>query len=61
MAIAAALGARQGELLRMAMREPLLLAAFGAALGLLLAAALVPAMQNFLPPALDFRGPLHLD
>jgi predicted permease len=61
MAIAAALGARQGELLRMAMREPLLLAALGATLGLLLAAALVPAMQTFLPPALDFRGSLHLD
>ena len=61
MAIAAALGARQGELLRMSMREPILLAALGAALGVLLAAALVPAMQTFLPPALEFRGSLHLD
>jgi len=61
MAIAVALGARQKELLRIAMREPILLAAVGAVLGLLLAAALVPAMQNFLPPALDFRGSLHLD
>ena len=61
MAIAAALGARQAELLRMSMREPMLLAALGGTLGLLLAAALVPAMQNFLPPALDFRGTLHLD
>ncbi len=61
MAIAVALGARQAELLRMTMREPMLLAALGAALGLLLAAALVPAMQTFLPPALDFRGTLHLD
>jgi predicted permease len=61
LAIAAALGARQGELLRMSMREPILLAALGAALGVLLAAALVPAMQTFLPPALEFRGALHLD
>jgi predicted permease len=61
MAIGAALGARQGELLRMSMREPILLAALGAALGVLLAAALVPAMQTFLPPALEFRGSLHLD
>ena len=61
MAIAAALGARQGELLRMSMREPILLAALGAALGVLLAAALVPAMQTFFPPALEFRGSLHLD
>ncbi len=61
MAIAVALGARQAELLRMTIREPVLLASLGAALGLLLAAALVPAMQNFLPPALDFRGTLHLD
>src|SRR3984957_9886152 len=61
MAIAVALGARRVELLRMAMREPMLLAVMGAALGLLVAAALVPAMQNFLPPALNFRGSLHLD
>jgi predicted permease len=61
MAIAAALGARQAELLRMSMREPMLLASLGGALGLLLAAALVPAMQTFLPPALNFRGTLHLD
>ncbi len=61
MAIAVALGARRPELLRMTMREPMLLAAVGGALGLLLAAALVPVMQTFLPPALDFRGTLHLD
>jgi predicted permease len=61
MAVAAALGARPAGLLRMAMREPMLLAALGGALGVLLAAALVPAMQNFLPPALNFRGSLHLD
>jgi predicted permease len=61
MAIAVALGARRAELLRMSMREPILLAALGAVLGLLLAAALVPAMQTFLPPFLDFRGTLHLD
>jgi predicted permease len=60
-AVAAALGASRVELLRMAMRETALLAALGGALGLLLAAVLVPAMQRYLPPALDFRGPLHLD
>jgi predicted permease len=33
----------------------------GGALGILLAAVLVPLMQHYLPSALDFRGPLHLD
>lgn len=61
MAVAAALGARRTELLRLSMRETVLLAAAGGALGILLAAILVPLMQRFLPPALDFRGPLHLD
>jgi predicted permease len=60
-AIAAALGANQVQLLRMALREIVLLTAAGGALGILLAAALVPAMQRHLPAALDFRGPLHLD
>jgi predicted permease len=61
MAVASALGARRSQMLRMAMREPALLAALGAALGILLAAILVPSMQHYLPPALNFRGPLHLD
>jgi len=61
MAVAAALGARRSEILRMSMREPIVLAAAGGVLGILLAAILVPAMQHFLPSALDFRGPLHLD
>jgi predicted permease len=60
-AVAAALGASRGEMLKMAMRETSVLAAVGGALGILLAATLVPLMQRFLPPALDFRGPLHLD
>ena len=60
-AIATALGARRGEILQMAMLETLLLAAAGGALGILLAALLVPAMQSYLPPALNFRGALHLD
>ncbi len=60
-AIAAALGASRTELLRMTMRETAVLAAVGGALGIVLAAILVPAMQHFLPAALDFRGPLHLD
>jgi len=61
MAVAAALGARRAELVRMALRETAVLAAAGGGLGVLLASTLVPAMQKFLPPALDFRGPLHLD
>lgn len=61
MAIAAALGATRGQMMRMAMRETALLAALGGGLGLLLAATLVPFMQRYLPPALNFRGSLHLD
>jgi macrolide transport system ATP-binding/permease protein len=60
-AVAAALGASRAELLRMALRETALLAATGGGLGVLLASAIVPAMRRYLPPALDFRGPLHLD
>jgi predicted permease len=61
MAVASALGARRAELVRMALRETAILAATGGGLGILLASAIVPAMQRYLPPALDFRGPLHLD
>jgi Acidobacterial duplicated orphan permease len=61
MAVAAALGATRAELVRMALRETAVLAAVGGSLGILIASALVPAMQRYLPPALDFRGPLHLD
>ena len=61
MAVAAALGARRAELVRMALGETAVLAAAGGGLGVLLASAIVPAMQRFLPPALDFRGALHLD
>lgn len=61
MAVAAALGATRSELVRMALRETAVLAAAGGGLGILMASALVPAMQRYLPPALDFRGPLHLD
>lgn len=60
-AVAAALGANRAELLRMAMRETVVLAALGGALGIGLAAILVPAMQRYLPAALNFRGHLHLD
>jgi len=60
-AVAAALGAGRAAMLRLAMRETVVLAAVGGALGILLAAVLVPAMQHYLPAALDFRGPLHLD
>jgi predicted permease len=61
LAVAAALGAGRFEMLRMAMRETVVLAVLGCSLGIALAASLVPAMQRFLPAALDFRGPLHLD
>ncbi|MGC2401225.1 MAG: ABC transporter permease [Acidobacteriaceae bacterium] len=61
MAVAAALGASQGEMARMALRETIVLAALGSALGMLLATMTMPVMQRYLPPALDFRGPLHLD
>ncbi|HEY1578686.1 MAG TPA: ABC transporter permease [Terracidiphilus sp.] len=61
MAVAAALGATRAELVRMALRETAVLAGAGGGLGILLASAIVPAMQRYLPPALDFRGPLHLD
>jgi predicted permease len=61
MAVASALGASRGEMLRMAMRETAVLATLGAALGVLLAATIMPVMQRYLPPALDFRGSLHLD
>ena len=61
LAIAAALGANRIDLMRMALCETALLAAAGGALGILLSAVLVPVLQHYLPAALDFRGPLHLD
>jgi predicted permease len=61
MAVAAALGASRGEMVRMAIRETAVLAALGGTLGLLVAVIAMPVMQRYLPPALDFRGPLHLD
>jgi predicted permease len=61
MAVASALGARRSELMRLAMRETVVLATVGAVLGILFARAIVPFMQRYLPPALNFRGPLHLD
>ncbi len=61
MAVASALGARAGELVRLAMRETVLLAVAGGMLGVLLAYCIMPFMQRYLPPALDFRGPLRLD
>ena len=61
LAVAVALGAKRGEILRMTMSETAMLAALGGGLGILLASILVPAMQRYVPPVLDFRGPLHLD
>lgn len=60
-AVLAALGASHAQMLRPALCETALLATMGAALGILLASLLVPLMQRYLPPALNFRGPLHLD
>ncbi len=61
MAVASALGASRAEMLRMAMRETTVLATLGGALGVLLAAIMMPVMQRYLPPALDFRSSLQLD
>jgi predicted permease len=61
MAIAAALGAGRAEMLRLAMSETVVLATVGGGFGILLAMALLPAMQRYLPAALNFRGALHLD
>jgi len=55
-AVASALGASRAEMLRMAMRETVVLAGAGCGLGILVAMAIVPAMQRYLPAALDFRG-----
>lgn len=60
-AVLAALGASRGGMLRAALCETALLAAMGGTLGVLLAGVLVPLMQRYLPPLLNFRGPLHLD
>jgi predicted permease len=61
MAVASALGASRSDLLRASMREAGVLAAIGGALGILLAAMIVPLLQRFLPEALNFRGALHID
>lgn len=61
MAVASALGASRADLLRASMREAGVLAAIGGALGILLAAVMVPILQHFLPAALNFRGNLHID
>ena len=61
MAVAAALGASRAELVRLAIRETIVLAVLGGGLGVLLAASIVPGMRRYLPPALDYRGSLHLD
>ncbi|MGB8031985.1 MAG: ABC transporter permease [Terracidiphilus sp.] len=61
LAVAAALGASRSQMASMTLGETVVLATAGGGLGILLAALLVPAMQRFLPPGLDFRGPLHLD
>ena len=61
MAVAAALGARPGDLMRMAMRETAVLAIAGGALGLLLAATLVPIMHRYMPESLNYLGTPHVD
>ena len=47
--------------MRMAIRETAVLAIAGGGLGLLLAAALVPAMGRYLPAALNYLGTPHVD
>jgi macrolide transport system ATP-binding/permease protein len=61
MAVAAALGARPGDLMRMAMRETAVLAIGGGALGLLLAATLVLIMGRYMPESLNYLGTPHVD
>jgi predicted permease len=61
MAVASALGARRSEMVRLAMRETIVLTVAGCVLGILLADVLVPLMQRYMPSALNFRGSLHLD
>jgi predicted permease len=61
LAVAAALGASRAEMLRMSWRETIVLSLAGGGLGILLATSLVPFMQRYLPPSLDYRGALHLD
>ncbi|MHB8303660.1 MAG: ABC transporter permease [Acidobacteriaceae bacterium] len=61
MAIASAMGASRADMARSAMREAMVLAFLGGALGVFLAAIAVPILQHFLPPALNFRGNLHVD
>jgi predicted permease len=61
MAVASALGASRANLLRASLREAGVLAAIGGALGISLAALMVPILQRYLPPELNFRGALHID
>ena len=61
MAIASAMGASRADMIRAAMREAMLLAMLGGALGILLAMIAVPVMQHSLPAALNFRRDLHVD
>lgn len=61
MAIACAMGASRSDMVRVAMREAMVLALLGGVLGILLAMITVPILQHFLPPALNFRGDLHVD
>lgn len=61
LAVAQALGATRLRMLTMAVREAAVLAALGGLTGIGLAAALVPVLGRYLPPALDLGGRLHLD
>ncbi len=61
MAVASALGASRGDLLRASVREAAVLAAFGCTGGIVLAMLTVPILQSYLPAALNFRGSLHVD
>ncbi len=61
LAVAAALGAKRGDLIRMAMRETAMLAVAGGGLGLLLAMGLIPVMHRYMPQSLSYLGTPHVD
>ncbi len=61
LAVAAALGAKRNDLVRMAIGETAVLAVVGGALGLLVAMGLVPVMHRYMPHSLSYLGTPHVD
>ena len=60
-AIASALGARVVNIVRLAVREPLIIGITGGGFGIALAYYLLPLMLLYLPDSLDFNGPIRID